>query len=148
MTSTQLNEAIPLILEDLQAIDIVCIDMRERSALADFYLIAGANSTPHLKAMADELRMRLKRDGVNCHVADADAESGWIVLDYLDVVVHLMLTEQRLHYALEELWSVTEPILTRTRRQADHSGTASSPPPASEAPSQSTDPTPSEPSNH
>ncbi len=93
---------------EMQAQDPVCIDVRKQTYLADFYLVAGANSTPHLKELGDEIRVRLKKEGIRCHVSEVDAESGWMVLDYLDVVVHLMLNDQRRYYALEELWQLAE----------------------------------------
>ncbi len=104
MSSRKLKDTILSILTDMQAQDPVCADVRKTSYLADYYVIAGANSTPHLRELGDEIRRRLKEQGIRCHVADTDAESGWTVLDYLDVVVHLMLTAQRHYYALEELW--------------------------------------------
>ncbi len=93
-----------LILTDMQAQNPVCVDVRKASYLADYYLIASANSIPHLRELGEEIRLRLKQKGVRCHIAQTDAESGWTVLDYLDVVVHLMLAHQRQYYALEELW--------------------------------------------
>lgn len=105
MKTQELKDAILSILSDMQAQDPVCVDVRETSYLADYYLLAGANSVPHLRELGEEIRVRLKHQGVRCHVAEADPESGWTVLDYLDVVVHLMLAEQRQFYALEELWA-------------------------------------------
>lgn len=118
------------ILSEQQAIDPVRIDMRRQSALADYYLVAGANSTPHLKSISSALRLLLKEEGIICHIADTDAESGWIVLDYLDVVVHLLLAEQRAYYALEDLWREAEPIILKKRKPADPQDTQASPAPA------------------
>lgn len=129
LTSPQLADLILEILNELQAIDPVRIDIRKTSAIADFYLLAGANSIPHLKALANEVGDRLKQGGLRCHAADTDAESGWIVLDYLDVVLHLMLTEQRLYYALEDLWRETAPAIVKMRQLAVRQDTPESHPP-------------------
>ncbi len=91
------------------------MDVRSFSSLADYYMVAGANSKPHLKEMGAEIRGRLKQEGILDHVAETDAESGWILLDYLDVVLHIMLGEMRRYYALEELWSEINPLLPENR---------------------------------
>jgi ribosome-associated protein len=63
------------------------------------------NSTPHLRALAEECEISLKNDGMKCYRKSGSAESGWILLDFVDVVVHFMTEETREYYALEQLWN-------------------------------------------
>ena len=81
------------------------MDVRHLSSVTDYYLIVSATSQPHLKALAGEVQHALKKDGVYCYRRGGDPEGGWIVVDYIDVVVHILLTEIREYYALEELWA-------------------------------------------
>lgn len=74
------------------------------SDVADYFLIVTGTSRPHLKAMADELVATLERAGIFAYRQAGTAESEWIVLDYLDVVVHLFSERLRGYYALEKLW--------------------------------------------
>lgn len=89
---------------DKKAEDLVLLDVRQLSNVTDYYLIATANNGPHLKALATELGVRLTRGGVRRQRRSGSPESGWIVCDYVDVVVHLFLREKRAQYALEDLW--------------------------------------------
>ena len=79
--------------------------MRDLSQVTDFYLIATGNNGPHLKAMATELNRALDKEGNRRHRKSGTPESGWIVSDYLNVVVHLFNRDMREHYALEKLWN-------------------------------------------
>ena len=79
--------------------------MRRLSGVTDFYLVATGLNPPHLKAMANELEKALARDGADCFRRAGIPESGWIVADYLDAVVHLFSPDVRAYYALERLWS-------------------------------------------
>ena len=63
--------------------------------------------------MADDIQYTLKKDGEHCHRRSGDPESGWIVVDYFDVVVHIFLAQTREYYAIEELWgdsATKEPV--------------------------------------
>jgi ribosome-associated protein len=94
------------LLEDKKGSQITVLDVRELSQVTDFFVLASGTSSPHLKALTAELQVRLKQDdGVRCYRHTGTPESGWMVLDYLDVVVHLFLPTVREYYALEELWS-------------------------------------------
>ena len=91
--------------EDKKATDVVVIDLKEVSALADYFVIASAMNEPQLKAIANELRKVMKEDyGLLPDAVDGFPASQWIVMDYGDVIVHLFRQEMRGHYQLEELW--------------------------------------------
>ena len=84
-------------LEDAKASDVKIYDMRGVSALADFYIVATGAAAPHLKALVRQLPKKAYR-------VSGDPESGWIVADYVDIVVHVFSPEARAYYALEKLW--------------------------------------------
>jgi ribosome-associated protein len=89
-----------------KAEDIVAIDLRGISSFTDFFVICSGTSEPHLKAIAGELRDRLKQDhGIKPMAVDGFPISQWIVADYSDVVVHIFHAEKRGFYSLEDLWS-------------------------------------------
>jgi ribosome-associated protein len=89
-----------------KAEDIVAIDLRGISSFTDFFVICSGTSEPHLKAIAGELRDRLKEDhDVKPMAIDGFPLSQWIVADYSDVVVHIFHHEKRGFYSLEDLWS-------------------------------------------
>lgn len=79
--------------------------MREVSTAADYYVIATGASAPQLKALADEVGRRLKEQGVRCHRRAGTPARQWMVLDYIEVVVHLFSPDARAYYALERLWN-------------------------------------------
>ena len=81
------------------------LDLRGISTFTDFFVICSATSEPHLKAIAGEIETRLREDhGVRAVAIDGFPASQWIVLDYLQVVVHVFHQEKRAFYSLEDLW--------------------------------------------
>lgn len=87
------------------ATEIVALDMRKLVSYTDFLAICTARNERQARAIADEVRLRLKReDELLPRGAELEAASGWIVLDYLDCVLHVFTAEVRERYGLEELW--------------------------------------------
>jgi ribosome-associated protein len=81
------------------------LDLREISTFTDYFVICSGTSEPHLKAIAGEVETRLKEDhGVRASAVDGFPASQWIVLDYLQVIVHVFHREKREFYSLEDLW--------------------------------------------
>jgi len=90
---------------DKKADDVILLDMRSISAVADYFLICSGNSEPHLKAIADEITRRLRTDhGIRPNGRDGFPASRWVVLDYRDILIHIFHPELRQRYALEQLW--------------------------------------------
>lgn len=89
---------------------MVLMDVRGVSGVTDFFLMVTGTSAPHIKALADETAVTLKKEGVKCYRKSGTPESRWIAMDYLDVVVHIFSADTRTYYALEELWSDAERI--------------------------------------
>ena len=81
------------------------LDLRGISTFTDFFVICSASSEPQLKAIAGEIETQLKQEhGVRAVAMDGFPASQWIVLDYLQVVVHIFHREKRAFYSLEDLW--------------------------------------------
>ena len=89
---------------DKQAEDIVMLDIRTVTTLADYFVIMSAGTQRQLNALQEELVGSLKRKGVFLHHREGRVDSGWVLLDFIDVVVHLFDVEKREYYQLEQLW--------------------------------------------
>ena len=89
-----------------KAEEIVVMDLRGISTFTDFFVICSGTSEPHLKAIAGEVETKLKDDhGIRATAIDGFPASQWIVLDYLQVIVHVFHHAKRAFYSLEDLWS-------------------------------------------
>ena len=92
--------------ENKKAEDLVILDVRKLTSVADYFLVATGTSTPHLRAIVDEIDDRLRADyDVRPQARDGVVGSSWVVLDYGSVLVHVMRLEDRKRYDLEGLWS-------------------------------------------
>ena len=92
--------------EDLKAKDVVEIDVRGKSSVADYLVIASGTSTRHVKAIADEVVRFAKKLDVMPLGVEGEREAEWVLVDLGDVIVHVMLPRVREFYALERLWTV------------------------------------------
>lgn len=104
MDSKQLAEIIKDALDNRKGKEIVVIDTSGKTIITDYFIIASGTSTTHLKGLADEVIFKLKEEGRECSHIEGYDTARWILLDYLDVVVHLFLEEEREYYNLERLW--------------------------------------------
>ena len=92
--------------DDKQAEEIVVLDMRGLSTIADFFVICSGTSLPHLKAIHREVFDQLaKEHDLKPRTTEGIPESQWLILDYGDVIVHVMHADKRSYYALEDLWN-------------------------------------------
>ena len=90
---------------DKKAEDIVVLDLRGISTFTDFFVICSGSSEPQLKAIAGEIETRLREDhSIRAVAVDGFPASQWIVLDYLQVVIHIFHRDKRAFYSLEDLW--------------------------------------------
>lgn len=99
-------EMIQTQLSDNKADNVQTIDIRGRSSLADFIIIASGNSGRHLKSMAEYIALDLKRQGMPPLGVEGEREGEWVLVDTGDIIVHLMLPRVREFYNLEKLWDV------------------------------------------
>ncbi len=91
--------------DNKKAENVVVLDVRKISTITDYFVIASALSEPHLRAIADEITDRLREDqALRPRAVDGTLAAAWLVLDYFDVIVHLMRTDVRQRYDLEALW--------------------------------------------
>ena len=97
-------------LDDKKADDIKVLDVRGTSPITNYFIIATANSEPHLRALAGELERTLKDLGVKSVGRDYNTSSGWVVVDAFDFMAHIFLPEQRGLYGIESLWKDAEEI--------------------------------------
>jgi ribosome-associated protein len=104
MNPGQLTEAAAGIIVDKLGDDVLVLDLRGHSPLADYFVLATAGSSIHSLAIAEELQVRLKQDGERPHHVEGTDSGLWVLLDYFDVVVHIFLGETRQFYGLERLW--------------------------------------------
>ncbi len=92
--------------DEIQAEDIMVLDLRGISSIADYFVVCTATSVPHLKATNREIRSGVEKDlDEKPRSGEGDASSLWVVIDYVDVVVHIFHEEKRELYAIEDLWS-------------------------------------------
>lgn len=91
-------------LEDKKALNVTVLDVSAISSVADYFIVASGNSAPHLRALGDDLQFGLKKEGILCFRRAGDWDSGWVVLDYVDVIIHVFLQETREYYGIEDLW--------------------------------------------
>jgi ribosome-associated protein len=90
--------------QERKAVDIVVLDVQGLSSVTDYFLVCSGRSTTHLQTISDAIHAGLKAAGVRPAHAEGRAASGWILLDYGDVLVHMFLEDTRAYYALERLW--------------------------------------------
>lgn len=88
------------------------LDVRDLTLLADYFIICDGSSPRQIKAISDELLEKLKHNGSRLASAEGTPESGWILLDFGSVIVHIFSPAQRAYYRLEELWQKA-PIVVR-----------------------------------
>lgn len=97
-------------LDDKKAEDLKVLDVRGKSPITNYFIIATANSEPHLRALANELEKTLKDLGVKSIGRESNPGSGWVVVDAFDFMAHLFLPEQRGMYGIEALWKDSVPL--------------------------------------
>ncbi len=103
--STELARAIAAIVDDKLGEEIVAADVRELVSYADYLVIATARNERLAKAIVDEVRLRMKREyGLLPSRVEGEAEARWVLVDYLDCVLHVQIPEMRERYRLERLW--------------------------------------------
>jgi len=91
-------------LDDIKAFDIISIDIRKQSSIADYIIIASANSSRQAKALAINIRDEMQKINIALIGIEGDSGSDWVLVDLGDIIIHIMTPTIRAHYNLEELW--------------------------------------------
>jgi ribosome-associated protein len=110
VTSRQLAEQAARLLYERKAEDIQIMDLRKLGGVSDFFIVASGISTTHVRSLADHLQVELKQSGVKpWHIEGYQAER-WVLMDYVNVVVHIFHPQTREFYLLERLWGDAEKL--------------------------------------
>lgn len=105
--------------DNKKAEDIVILDVRKLSSVTDYFVIASGTSEPHLRAIVDEISDKLRDEhGLRPRAVDGTLHAAWIVLDYFDVIVHIMRQDLRERYDLETLWGDAPRIKAARKKRA------------------------------
>ncbi|HEX6290875.1 MAG TPA: ribosome silencing factor [Herpetosiphonaceae bacterium] len=97
--------------EDKQAHDIVMLDLRGLTTIADYFVLCTAESERQIRAVIEALDEALVKGGAHNPKIEGSAETGWVLLDFSDVIVHVFSPEQREFYRLERLWKQAQPVV-------------------------------------
>jgi len=89
----------------------VLLDARGICSFADYFVICSGDSTRQIQAIYDEVEASLKKEGVLPHHYEGTADSGWLLFDFGNVIVHIFASFEREYYQLDELWSQANPVV-------------------------------------
>ena len=103
--------------DNKKAEDIVILDLRKISSITDYFVICTGNSEPHLRAIVDEIQEHLEEEHhMTPRGTDGSINTNWVVMDYFDVIVHVMRSDIRDLYNLEDLWGDAPKVKTRRKK--------------------------------
>jgi ribosome-associated protein len=108
MQAEELKEVVVQALEDLKAVDVRVLDVRNKTSITDLMVIASGTSDRHVRALASNVIDVAKQHGVRALGTEGEELGEWILVDLVDVVVHVMLPQIRDFYNLEKLWEFEE----------------------------------------
>lgn len=97
--------------EDKQAHDIVMLDLRGLTTIADYFVVCTAESERQVRAVVNAIDEELVKAGVRNPRIEGSAETGWVLMDFSDVIVHVFAPEQREFYRIERLWKQAQPVV-------------------------------------
>jgi ribosome silencing factor RsfS/YbeB/iojap len=105
--------------ENKKAENVVVLNVRELSSVTDYFVIASGTSEPHLRAIVNEIKCKLEEEqNIRPRAMDGTFQTAWVVLDYFDVIVHIMRSDVRDRYDLETLWGDAPRIKAKRRTPA------------------------------
>ncbi len=107
----QLAKAAVDVASDKKASDVILLDIRNVSIIADYFVICSGRNTRQIQAIADAIDEELSKQGANVLHREGSAETGWLLLDYGDVIVHVFGQKEREYYRLERLWSEAKTVV-------------------------------------
>ncbi len=101
----QLKNEIEILLNDNKAIEIKSINLKNKTSIADFMIIASGNSSRHIQALSEAVLERLKKNGINNCRLEGRESKDWKLIDANDIIIHIFHPEKRKFYDLERMWS-------------------------------------------
>jgi ribosome-associated protein len=105
--------------DNKKAEDILILDVRDLSSVTDYFVIVSGTSEPHLRAIVDEITDRLRDDhDLRPLRTEGSVRGAWVVLDYFDVIVHVMRADVRQRYDLESLWGDAARVKAKKKKKA------------------------------
>ena len=102
---SNLKEIIIKTLDSNKALDIVTIDLKDKSSMADYMIIASGTSSRHIQSLSEQVLEKLKDNGVQNSKIEGKESSEWKLVDGIDLIVHIFHPEKRKFYELEKIWS-------------------------------------------
>jgi len=101
----KLKNIIEKTLDNNKAIDIITIDLKNKTSIADYMIVASGTSSRHIQALSEMVVDKFKSEGIiNCHI-EGDKSADWKLIDGIDIIVHIFNPEKRKFYDLEKMWS-------------------------------------------
>ena len=107
----QLAKAAVDIASDRKASDVLLLDIREVTVIADYFVICSGSNSRQIKAIADAIDEELGEQGADLLHREGTAESGWVLLDFGSIIIHIFGVEEREYYRLERLWGDAKTIV-------------------------------------
>ena len=92
-------------LDSNKALDIISIDLKNKSSMADYMIIASGTSSRHIQALSEQVLEKLKANGINNSKIEGKESNDWKLVDGIDLIVHIFNPEKRKFYELEKIWS-------------------------------------------
>ena len=102
---SELKQIVVKILDTNKAQDIVSIDLKDKSSMADYMIIASGTSSRHIQSLSEQVLEKLKDNGINDSKIEGKDSNEWKLVDGIDLIVHIFHPEKRKFYELEKMWS-------------------------------------------
>ncbi len=103
-----MKDAVVDAIDDIKGFDITVMDVTALTSMTTYMVVASANSNRQTKAIADNVRVKLKEQGYDIRGVEGDKGGDWVLVDLDDIVVHVMVPATRAYYNLEQLWGEAE----------------------------------------
>jgi ribosome-associated protein len=107
VTSIRITKEIQLVIDSVQekkAEDVTVLDLQKLTSFTDYFVICSGESEPQIRTIFKNVEEKLKAAGIELHHMEGKFETGWVLMDYRDFVVHIFSPEKRMYYELERLW--------------------------------------------
>ena len=110
MESSEILKLIKKAIDDKKGEDIKILDIRKLCVICDYFVITHGYNQPQVEAITDNIIDELGRHGINPKRVEGQKNSGWILIDYCDIVIHVFMNDQRSFYELERIWKDAENV--------------------------------------